>query len=209
MTLILIILFATFLILTGLAYFGQLQLAVYFGLVVIVCSIILLFLWLNEMVNVFVKGNAPYVRTSRKLINKMLNDIEFKDGSSVYELGCGDGRFIRALAKKNKNLKITGFEYFIVPYLMGRTMNIFSKAKVKIKLQDFFKVDLSGVDYIFCYLINTEQEKLKEKLNKELKPGAIVISNTFKFKDWQPIKTIEINKAKKSGLSNFVYIYQK
>jgi hypothetical protein len=208
MTIILPILFILFIIFTGLAYFGYLQAVLYFGILIISGSFILLVFWLNEMVNVFVKGNAPYVRTSKKLISKILKEIEFKDNSLIYELGCGDGRLIRSLVKKNKKLRIIGFEYFVVPYLIGQIVNLFSANKAKIKLQDFFKVDLSDADYVFCYLIDTEQKRLEKKLEQELKPGAIVISNTFEFKNWQPIEIIQIDKAKKSGLSNFVYIYK-
>jgi len=208
MIIVLLILFVLFLVLVGLAYFGFWQITIYFGLAIIIFFWIMLLFWLNEIIKVFVKGNAPYVRTSKKMIRQILAEIEFKDNALVYDLGCGDGRFGRELVKQ-KNVQVIGFEYFIVPYLLGHLINLFSKNKIKIKLKDFFKEDLSKADYIFCYLIDKEQSRLEEKLKKELKPGAIVISNTFEFKNWQPLKIIKIDKAKKTGLSHFVYVYRK
>ncbi|MBD3359422.1 MAG: hypothetical protein GF365_01805 [Candidatus Buchananbacteria bacterium] len=182
--------------------------ALYFSYFIIFTTLIILIFIFIEVYRVIFKGHAPYICSSNKLIKKIIKEINFKPNSVVYDLGCGDGRFLRQL-KKHKQIQGIGYEYFLMPYIIGQIYNLFSKNKVKIKLKNFFKADLSQADYVFCYLITDEMAKLEKKLKQELKPGALVISNTFKFKNWQPENFIVINEKRKNALSNKLYIYKK
>jgi SAM-dependent methyltransferase len=192
-----------------LLYYLQLYfIALYFSCSLIFVILIFVVLIFIEAYRVIFKGHAPYICSSNKLIKKIIKEIEFKPNSVVYDLGCGDGRFLRQL-KRYKQIQGIGYEYFIMPYIVSQIYNLFSKNKVKIRFKNFFKADLSRADYIFCYLITDEMAKLEKKLKQELKPGALVISNTFKFKNWQPKKFIVIDEKRKNSLSNKFYIYKK
>lgn len=46
---------------------------------------------------------------------------------------------------------------------------------------DIFAQDLSKADVVTCYLLPNINEKLAEKLSRELRPGTRVVSNTFIF----------------------------
>jgi len=190
-----------------LVYIGQVTLAFIMGVLLLVILGIVLLLVIRECFRVL-KGNAPYVPSGKKLINKILAEIDFKENSRVYELGCGDARFLRALVGK-KNIQAIGYEYFIIPFMVARLYNFLQGNKIKVYYKDFFKVNLADADFIFCFLLTKEMENLEEKLKKELKSGAMVISNTFQFKDWPPAKTIILDTNKKSGLNNKIYIYRK
>ncbi len=187
-------------------YFGFFYLALYLAWFIIFAGFFVFVLLMVEAYRVIFQGNAPYIRTNKKIINKIIKEIDFKENALVYELGCGDARFLRALSE-SKKIRSVGYEYFVLPYALAQFFNLFSKNKVKVYFKDFFKEDLSQADYIFCYLITGQQDRLEKKLKAELKPGAMVISNTFAFKNWQPLKTLMVDENKKSGLSNKCYIY--
>jgi len=208
MIILLIIVLVLFLGLVSLTLLGLFKIAVPLAAVVIFLTIIAILFWLYEIYRVLFVGNAPYVRSSKKLISRILQEINFKENALVCDLGCGDGRFLRELIKKRK-IKAIGYEYFIVPYLLAVFYNSWSKNKIKFYYQDLFKANLSQADYVFCYLITREMSVLQEKLKKELKPGALVISNTFQFKNWQPEKAIILQADKKNALSNKIYIYRR
>ena len=59
------------------------------------------------------------------------------------------------------------------------------KNKVFIYNKSFWTVDLSSYDVVVVYGIDYIMERLEKKLLKELKPGTRVISNNFKFPNWQ------------------------
>ncbi|MCX6739851.1 MAG: class I SAM-dependent methyltransferase [Candidatus Parcubacteria bacterium] len=195
-------------ILLVLYYSGLYAITFYFAWLVIICTYIVLFFLIIHLYRVFFKGYAPYIRTSGELIKRVIGEIDFKEGASVYELGCGDGRFLRALAKQ-KNIRAVGFENFLPPYLLAQLFNLFSAKKIKIVFSDFFKKDLSQADYIFCYLLPRSMDVLEQKLQRELKPGVLVISNTFKFKNWPLEKEILLSGSKYSKLSSKIYLYRK
>jgi hypothetical protein len=46
---------------------------------------------------------------------------------------------------------------------------------------DLFAVDLRDADVIFTFLLQDTNDRLKDKLRRELRPGARIISNTFTF----------------------------
>lgn len=195
-------------LLWGLYYLQFYTLALYVSYIVIAGCLITIFFGAIEMYRVIFKGNAPYLRSSSKMIRRILQEIDFKEGAVVYDLGCGDGRFLRELAKK-RNIKAVGYEYFFLAYFFARILNLFSRQKIKVYYQNFFKADLSGADYVFCYLIGDEMKKLEEKLQRELKPGAVVVSNTFSFKNWALERKVTIKEGTKGRLNNNLYIYRK
>jgi len=200
------ILFLIFLVLI-LSLFGYNFAAIILGILILIFLSITLILTIRECFRVF-KGNAPFLSSNKKLIKRIIDEIDFKDGSVVYELGCGQATFLREL-KKKKNVIAIGFEYFLVPYLIAKILNIFSGQKIRIYYRDFFKANLGDADYIFCFLICDEMMRLEKKLQKELKKGALVISNTFSFKNWELQKAIIVDSNKKNSLNNKIYIYQK
>ena len=59
---------------------------------------------------------APFVPTPRKTMQKMLDKAQIKPGQIVYDLGCGDGRFIRVAARKYQ-AKAIGIELNPILYL--------------------------------------------------------------------------------------------
>jgi hypothetical protein len=190
-------------------YFAALYLA-YF---IMLFSIFALVILVVHFYRVIILDNAPYIRTGKKLIDRIIEEIDFsasdgKEKAKVYELGSGDGRFLRALAKK-KNIQAIGLENFLLPYTISQVAKFLTKSQVEFRYQNLFKADLSDADYIFCYLITKQMDKLEVKLQKELKPGALVISNTFKFKNWPLEKEIIIDPKKKFSLSNKINIYRK
>lgn len=47
-------------------------------------------------------------------------------------------------------------------------------------------MDLKTVDVVVCYLLPNTMQRIRKKLERELKPGARVISYAFPMTDWVP-----------------------
>ena len=52
---------------------------------------------------------APFVATPWPTVERILKEAKIKPGQILFDLGCGDGRFIH-LATKKYQAKATGFE---------------------------------------------------------------------------------------------------
>jgi hypothetical protein len=55
------------------------------------------------------------------------------------------------------------------------------RRRVRVVYGDFFSQDLGEADVVVCYLLQSVNQKLQEKLARELRPGARVVSSAFTF----------------------------
>ena len=55
-----------------------------------------------------------------------------------------------------------------------------------IKLGNFYKADLKDADVVFVYATSKEVTKLESYLEKQMKPGARVVSISADFPNWEP-----------------------
>jgi cyclopropane fatty-acyl-phospholipid synthase-like methyltransferase len=65
--------------------------------------------------------------------------------------------------------------------------------KVKILNEDLFEANIGEATVVTLYLLQSLNEKLIPKLNKDLKPGTRIVSQTFSMGDkYPPEKTQEV-----------------
>jgi hypothetical protein len=57
---------------------------------------------------------------------------------------------------------------------------------------------------ILCYLYPGGMRKLKPKLEQELRPGTLIISNTFSIPGWEPVQVLPAEDFFHSA----VYVYK-
>jgi len=113
---------------------------------------------------------------------------EHLDGP-VYELGAGWGGLAVALARRYPQTPVQGFEVSILPWGFSKVRQIIGGQKnLRFRFGNFLKADLSAAALVVCYLPGPAMEKLKAKLEAELKPGALVLSNTFALAGWQAVE---------------------
>jgi hypothetical protein len=123
----------------------------------------------------------------------------------VYDLGSGWGGLARALARRYPRSPVIGFEVSPLPWAWSRLRQALrGSANLTFRFGDFHNADLSGAALVVCYLPGPAMEKLKPKLEAELKPGAMVASNTFALRGWDPA---EVRTAPDAHASQ-VYLYR-
>jgi cyclopropane fatty-acyl-phospholipid synthase-like methyltransferase len=141
---------------------------------------------LREPDVIFVPTPAETVTAMLKLANVTPKDV-------VYDLGCGDGMIITAAAKE---FGATAVGIDINPVRVKEANERIAKAgvtdKVKVLNEDLFTANISQATVVTLYLLQSLNEKLIPKLNKELKPGTRIVSQTFSMGErYPPEKTQE------------------
>ncbi len=82
--------------------------------------------------------------------------------------------------------------------------------KVKIVQNDMFKVDIAQADVVTLYLTTSANDKVKPKLESELRIGARVISHDYEILGWKPLKVDNFCENPKLGYpSHTIYVYRK
>jgi ubiquinone/menaquinone biosynthesis C-methylase UbiE len=130
---------------------------------------------------------APFVQTPLEVAKRMLDLSQVKAGEVLYDLGCGDGRLI-ILAGKDIGAKATGIELRedLVERAKTEIKRLDLEGKVNVIQGNFFEVNISDADVITLYLTSSANERLRPKLEAELKRGARVVSHDFKVPGWKP-----------------------
>ena len=154
---------------------------------------------------------APFVATPLPVVKHMLTLAEVKPGEIVYDLGCGDGRVV-IMAAQDFGASAVGVEMRedLAKQAMGKVSEMGLEGRVKIVHGDMFKVDLSQADIITLYLTTSANDKVKPKLEAELKPGARVVSHDYEILGWRPIKIDNFCENPKLGYpSHTLYVYHR
>ncbi|NCP66856.1 class I SAM-dependent methyltransferase [bacterium] len=148
--------------------------------------------WTYLLVFMF-RYKVPLISTSKTVINQALEFAEIKPGQTVFELGCGWAPFLFTAAKAEPNAKYIGVEV-LKPILW---INRFKAKNQPIEFinQDFFTLDLSQADVIYCYLWDTIMADIYTKKWSTLKPGFRLISYDFPIKKLTPKKTVKLGKS--------------
>ena len=128
-----------------------------------------------------------YVPTSNGVAEAMLKLATTTSADIVYDLGSGDGRIVIAAAKKY-GARGVGIE--IDAELIKEATRNAAKAgvadKVTFRQDDLFKADVSEATVVTLYLSNSINMRLRTILQRQLKPGARIVSHRFSMGDWKP-----------------------
>ncbi len=148
---------------------------------------------------------VPFVPTPESVARRMLELANVKPGEVVYDLGCGDGRIL-IIAAKEFGAKAVGIEIRkdLVEKCIRKVKELGLEGKVYVIHGNFFEVDISEADVVTLYLLTSVNEKLRPKLERELKPGARVVSHDFEVLGWKPVKVEEIREGWRS---HKIYLY--
>ena len=133
-------------------------------------------------------AGAPFVPSNRKRQRTMLKLAELTGSETVYDLGCGDSRFLRASAPLAK--KAIGYELSIPLVILGKWISLFNP-KITVEWKDIWKQNYDDADVIFCYLLPKMMRRFYKEVWPKLKPGTKVICNAFTLKELKPVRQEE------------------
>jgi SAM-dependent methyltransferase len=144
---------------------------------------------------------VPFVPTNEKVVAAMLKLANVKDGDTVYDLGCGDGRITIAAVQDFKAKRGLGIDFNperlkdCEKRMADLKVTAEQKKKITFKQGDVLKMtpdDFKDVDVVTMYLLPEVNLKLRPILQKGLKPGARIVSHDFDMGDWKEDKKEEI-----------------
>lgn len=111
----------------------------------------------------------------------LLRQADLEASATVYELGCGWGALLIALARAFPQARICGIEISPLPYWVARWRTR-KLPNVCLFRGNFHDCDLSDAQAVTCYLMIKPMPALAGLLDRMLKPGTPVVTVTFAFR---------------------------
>lgn len=143
----------------------------------------------------------PPVSTKQARVRRALELANLQAGETLYDLGAGHGHVL-VMAAKEFGARAVGIEIGPVQCVVSWGNALWNRvsSKVTVRAGNFYYTDLSQADVIFAYLTSDQAIRLQEKLKRELRKGARVVTISFSFPNWEPTYL---------DRENLIFLYEK
>jgi tRNA A58 N-methylase Trm61 len=149
-----------------------------------------------------VNSLAPYVPSPPEVVKRMLEVAHVGPDDVVFDLGFGDGRILVAAVRDFGAKKAVGYE--MRRDLYKQTLNDIVRwdlaDRITLVNDDLLKTDLTQATVITLYLTTSGNERLRHKLENEVKNGGRIVSHDFRITGWH-------HSVKEDFKSHSIYLY--
>ncbi len=122
----------------------------------------------------------------------------------VADLGCGHGGLLRRLARARPDATFIGIEHAPLPWLWGKLASR-TLPNLRIRYGDFWNSPLDPYDVVYAFLSPVPMADLMHKARAEMRPGMLLVSNTFAAPGVEPERVVEVADRRATQL----YCYRR
>jgi hypothetical protein len=135
-----------------------------------------------------VPRGAPWAPTSLDVTHKMLKMAGVKSGETGIDMGAGDDRVVM-VAARSFGARAIGVEIDPLRCLLANLAIALLglRGKAHVFHENMFGFDTSGADVVVLSLLQGTNQRVNDKLLKELRPGTRGVSHTFSMTGWTPV----------------------
>ncbi len=152
---------------------------------------------------------SPYLATPPEVIDAMLRLAAVKPGETVYDLGCGDARILITATEKF-GAKGVGVE--LDPQVFALASENVRKHRLESRVLlvrgDMFRADVRPADVVALYLLPEALGRLRPQLERQLKPGARVVTHDFEMPGWKAVREQKVPRGDGSFHTAHLYVMQ-
>ena len=153
-----------------------------------------------------VRLDVIFVATDLEIVNAMLTLANVSRDDLVYDLGCGDGRFVIAAAKE---FEARGVGVDLDPQRIREAQANAVRAgvadRVTFRVQDIFDTDIQRATVVTLFLSPELNARLRPKLTSQLKAGTRIVSHRFGIGDWVRERTDTLSVR---GIRNHIFLWR-
>lgn len=144
-----------------------------------------------------IRHRVPLYLSSQQAVDTVIKLLPSQPGLRVIDLGCGLGGMLAGLAKQRPDLRLFGAEMAPLNWLVSRLR---LRGRAEVHYGSLWDQNLGDFDVIYAYLSPAPMLRLWDKVSREMRPGGILISNTFAIPGIEPNETIELQDFSQARL---------
>ena len=104
-------------------------------------------------------------KTKKAMLEHAAKYLEQHENLTVTDLGSGWGTLLLPLAKHFSSHRFVGYELANLPYYISK-LRASRLKNLQFKRQNFFNVNLSNADVIFCFLLPSAMQECEDKIHR-------------------------------------------
>jgi len=136
-------------------------------------------------------GQIPLYLSNRQTVTALGRLIERDDAQSILDLGAGLGSTLIPLADAWPERRFSGVENAPLTWLSSRLLGI-GRPNLELRQGDLWRTSLAGQDLVYAFLSPAPMERLWQKARAEMRPGSLLVSNSFAAPGVEPTEQIDI-----------------
>lgn len=171
-------------------------------LIAIIIALFVVFIFFSiSLFNIVFRGYAPFFSSQPEVIQNIVDNLDLSPDfhGTIYELGCGQASFLRAMEKKYPKARLVGIEYALIPCISASLQSAIRGSRIRIMKKNIFRVDVSDADVIYCYLNAQMMLDLEHKFKFECKPLTKIVSYEFPLPHFPLVKMIDLDAPAKAA----------
>ena len=149
-------------------------------------------------------GQVPLYLSNRETVAALADLLADRGPCRFVDLGAGLGSTTVPLADNLPEHHFTGIENAPLTWLAGLLLSL-GRNNITWRWDDLWATDLSRFDVVYAFLSPVPMPRLWEKVQKEMPPGSLFISNSFPVPGATPDRIIEVDCTPPRPL----YCYQR
>ncbi|WP_109014234.1 class I SAM-dependent methyltransferase [Novimethylophilus kurashikiensis] len=150
------------------------------------------------------QSRVPLYLTSNKAwtaLETLLPAPQPRQSITFIDVGCGLGGVLTHLASARPDGFFYGIEHAPLPFFMSwLRIKLARQANCQVTWGSFWRVDLNRYDVVYAYLSPVPMPTLWQKAKNEMRPGSVLISNTFDIPGHPPHQIVQVDDLHKSKL---------
>ncbi|BAL26300.1 putative methyltransferase [Azoarcus sp. KH32C] len=149
------------------------------------------------------RTQVPLYLSNRRTAEAMARLLPEGRALRVLDLGSGTGSLLRPLARRRPDCRFDGVEAAPAPWLISRLLAR-RLGNLALRRGDFFAEPWSEYDVVYAFLSPVPMPAVWEKAERELAPGALLVSNSFPIPGRKPREVVEVADRRATRL----YVYE-
>lgn len=136
------------------------------------------------------RTQVPFYPSGPAVWNAVLDLLPASRPLRVIDIGSGLGGLVLTLSARRPDCSFTGIELAPLPWMISRVRGIATGSRARFVRGDYDALDFAGFDVVFAYLSPAAMPALWQKVQREMRPGTLMLSYEFLIDDQPPDITV-------------------